>query len=110
MNPMGSGLPGQPGNTPGPAQSIQYNSSSGPLYASQSGNININNGPAAQRGPRTDTKVILVAMLADVAFFFYGMLAYTGHNTSSDDWRAGIFLFMFFATSVVIGRWIRRRI
>lgn len=80
---------------------------SGNLYATQKGNINI--GVGAQRGPRFDTKALLATLLIDIAFFFYGMLSYTGRNTTGDEWRAGIFLFLFLATSGMFGRWVRRR-
>jgi DMSO reductase anchor subunit len=108
---MGKGTPGQQGNPPWAAgQPGQYNSaaSGGNVYATQGGNQYINVG-TGKRGLRMDTKVLLVTLLADVVFFFYGMLAYTGKNTNSDNWRAGIFLFMFLMTCGMIGRWIRRR-
>jgi len=92
----------------------QFNSStSGNVYATQGGgNINIRHSHTTpvKRGPRTDTKVLLIALPINVIYFFYGMLAYTGRNTTADNWRAGIFLFLFFATCTMIGRWIRRRI
>jgi ABC-type multidrug transport system permease subunit len=88
-------------------QQHQTNSvNSGNLYATQKGNINIG---ARQAGPRLDTKVLLATLLTDVVFFFYGMLSYTGHNTTGDEWRAGLFLFLFIATSGMFGRWVRRR-
>ncbi len=111
MNPMGNPNPGQPGTPPWAGQPVQSNTAmSGNVYATQGGNINFNTPVAArQRGLRTDTKVFLFTLLADVIFFFYGMLAYTGKYTTGDNWRAGIFLFMFFATFGMLGRWIRRR-
>jgi DMSO reductase anchor subunit len=109
---MGNGNPGQPGSPPVAGPPGQYNTatSGGSVYAAQGGNqyINIGTGPG-KRGLRIGTKVLLVTLLVDVVFFFYGMLAYTGENTSGDSWRAGIFLFMFLLTSGMIGRWIRRR-
>jgi hypothetical protein len=109
MSPTGSGNPGQQGNPQwqGP---VQFNSAAGNVYSAQNGSINFNTTAPVQRGLRIDSKVLLVALLADVIFFFYGMLAYSGQNTSGDNWRAGIFLFMFFMTCAMIGRWIRRRI
>ena len=89
----------------------QYNSTnSGNLYATQTGNININNPAAGRRGPRIDSKVLVITLLADAIFFLYGMLVYSGKNTEGDQWRAGIFLFLFFWTCVILGRWVRRRI
>jgi hypothetical protein len=83
----------------------------GNVYGVQGGTLNVTNtaGPT-RRGPRVDTKVLLVTLPVDVAFFFYGMLSYTGQNTTGDDWRAGIFLFLFLATAAMLGRWVRRRI
>jgi hypothetical protein len=111
MSSTGSGNTGQPGNPPWPPQPGQYNtSSSGNVYATQGGgNININNAPPAQRGLRLDTKVLLVTLLVDAVFFLYGMLSYTGQNTGSDTWRAGIFWFLFLMTCGMLGRWVRRR-
>jgi hypothetical protein len=105
-------LPGQPGQ-----YGNQYNSQSNSgqnVYATQTGNVNVNSTynsvTAGKRGPRLDTKVLLGTLVADVIFFFYGMLSYTGKNTGGDEWRAGIFLFLFVATAGMIGRWIRRRV
>jgi hypothetical protein len=111
MSPIGKGNPGQQGNLPWAGQTTQYNTAnSGNVYATQNGSINVNTAATGKRGPRIDTKVLLVTLLTDVIAFVYGMLAYTGRNTSGDEWRAGIFLFLFFMTSVMIGRWIRRRV
>jgi hypothetical protein len=102
---MSSGVPpwaGQPG---------QFNTTnSGNIYATQGGNININATPAVPRGLRVDTKALLIVLPADVIFFFYGMFAYTGKNTTGDTWRAGIFLVMCLVTAAMAGRWIRRRV
>ncbi|MBF5028557.1 MULTISPECIES: hypothetical protein [unclassified Micromonospora] len=98
---------GQKGTPPGSGQNI--NTNSGNVYATQTGNININNNLAQKRGPHLDTKALLVVLPANVIFFLYGMSAYTGRNTSGDNWRAGIFLFMLLFTLGMIGRWVRRR-
>jgi len=110
MSSMGNGNPGQQANSPWAGQPGQYNTAnSGNVYATQNGTINVNAAASSKRGARIDTKVLLVTLLTDVIFFGYGMVAYTGKNTNGDEWRAGIFLFMFLLTSVIIGRWIRRR-
>ncbi len=89
--------------------------SGGTVYANQGGNQNITNNntthtlPPAQSGPRTDTKVLLVTLVVDVAFFFYGMFSYSGENTKADDWRAGIFLLLLVVTIRSIRRWVRKR-
>ena len=90
--------------------SNQYNSAGagGNVYATQGGGT-INVHPpqaAARRGVGIDTKVLLAVIVADVAFFFIGMLSYTGENTSGDTWRAGIFLFLLALTGTLIRRWI----
>lgn len=96
---------------PGQYNSQFNNSTSGNVYATQGGgNININHNAPGKRGLRTDSKVLLITLPVNVIYFFYGMLAYTGRNTTADNWRAGIFLFLFLATCTMIGRWIRRRI
>ena len=112
MNPMGNGNTGQQGYPPGAGQPGQYNTvSSGNLYATLGGNITFNTSPPpSRRGLRIDTKVLLIALPMNVIFFFYGMLAYTGRNTRADDWRAGLFLLLFFVTVAMLGRWVRRRI
>jgi hypothetical protein len=46
----------------------------------------------------------------DVAFFFYGMTAYTGRNTTADTWRAGIFILLLILTASLVRRWLRRRV
>jgi hypothetical protein len=117
MNPIGGGNPGQQGNRPQVPQHggqfNQFNYANRDLYNTQDGDIITNNNYQAlprQRGLRIDTKVLLITLITDVIFFFYGMLTYTGTNTGSDNWRAGIFWFLFLMTSAMIGRWIRRRI
>lgn len=97
--------PGQP-----PTYSQSNQSNSGNVYAHQgSGNLNIHTGPPPQRGPRTDTKVLLAVWLLNIGFFFYGMFAYTGTNNSADEWRAGIYLFLLVVALRMTRRWFRRR-
>lgn len=100
MSAKGNGFPGQNNTTNG----------SGNIYATQNGNINFNTTTPGQPGLRVDTKALLIVLPANGVFFLYGMLAYTGRGTSGDNWRAGIFLVLFFLTLAMVGRWIRRRI
>ncbi|OLE21213.1 MAG: hypothetical protein AUG44_28295 [Actinobacteria bacterium 13_1_20CM_3_71_11] len=67
-------------------------------------------GQAGRRRRGSDSVVLLVALVVDVAFFFYGMLAYTGRNTSADTWRAGLFLVLLAVTGSLFRRWLRRRV
>jgi hypothetical protein len=53
---------------------------------------------------------ILVILVVDVAYFFYGQAAYTGQQGNSGDlWRAGIFLALAATTGSLIRRWFRTR-
>jgi hypothetical protein len=79
----------------------------GTVYANQGGDQIIYAGPRKRSG--VDTK-LLGTLVADVAYFFYGMSAYTGRNTSADQWRATIFLVLLVITGGVIRRWLRRRV
>ena len=92
---------------PGMNQSNVANN--GDVYGVQGGNININTVSPTKRGAGVDTKMLLIILLVDVAFFFYGMLAYTGKYSTADNWRACIFLFLFLATAGMVRRWVRRR-
>jgi hypothetical protein len=110
MNPTGSA------NSQQPQHNIQHNApgSGGTVYAHQGPGPQIINVPpsptaAAKRRAGTDTKVLLVALVADVAFFFYGMLSYTGRNTAAETWRAFIFLAMLAVTGGMLRRWLHRR-
>ncbi|MEV4518002.1 hypothetical protein AB0K00_54730 [Dactylosporangium sp. NPDC049525] len=95
-------------NGPGNIQNITAGRDA---YTTQSGTINVNHGQtAARRGLGTDTKFLLFTLVADVAWFFIGMLSYTGQNTTGDTWRAVIFLFLLALTGAVVRRWIRRRV
>jgi hypothetical protein len=64
---------------------------------------------AAQRRRQTTTRLLIGVLLADFLYFFYGMWAYSGHNTSADAWRAGIYLVMLAITIRLIRRWFRQR-
>jgi hypothetical protein len=94
----------------------QYNAptSGGTVYSNQgTGNqiINVPAGqPARRKGFGTDSKVLLAFILLDVAYFFYGMLAYSGRNTSADGWRALAFFVLLGVTGGTLRRWLRRRV
>jgi hypothetical protein len=51
---------------------------------------------------------VLAVLALDAVFFFYGMFAYTGKNTTADDWRVGIFLLLIVITGSLVRRWLRR--
>ncbi|GIF23117.1 hypothetical protein BJ973_000525 [Actinoplanes tereljensis] len=111
MSSMGNGNPGQQGLPPWNGQpgvpnnsGNQYNMG-GNVYATQKGHIKINNGSA-----RPSAKPVLIVLGIDVIFFFYGMLSYTGKNTSADQWHAGIFLVLAIITLSMIGKWVRGRL
>ncbi|MFI5905955.1 hypothetical protein [Dactylosporangium sp. NPDC051541] len=78
------------------------------LYAHQgTGDMNISQTQYnLGQSRKTLNWTLLVMVVVDVAFFFYGMMAYTGHNTSADTWRA----FIFLALVVVTLRLLRRRL
>lgn len=103
MNPSGNQDPNKTGHY------TQNNAPrrGGSVYANQGGNQIINVGGKRGGG---DTKALLVTLAVDVAFFFYGMLSYTGRNTTADEWRAGIFLILLIVTVGMVRRWLRRRI
>jgi hypothetical protein len=86
--------------------------SGGTVYAHQGSGDQIIYAPGqdGRRRRGTDSIVLLVALVVDVAFFFYGMLAYTGRNTGADTWRAGIFLVLLAVTGSLFRRWLRRRV
>ncbi|GAA1640346.1 hypothetical protein [Actinoplanes couchii] len=90
-------------STGNPNSGNQYNVGQN-VYATQKGKITVNHGAAPPSG-----KPVLILLGLDVIFFFYGMFAYTGDNTSGDTWRAGIFLLLVFVTLSTLGRWFRRR-
>ena len=103
-----------PSNPINPNNSVQQN------FAQHGGNVFANQGPGnqiinnttqqAKRGTGFDTKALLVILVLDVAFFFYGMTAYTGRNTTADTWRAGIFILLLILTASLVRRWLRRRV
>jgi hypothetical protein len=101
--------------SPEKPRSEQHNhaSNGGSVYANQGGNQSINHTyNTVNNGPRVRTGwAVLVFVVLDVAFFFYGMLAYTGQSGNSGDlWRVGIFLFLLGTTGSLIRRWFRMRL
>jgi hypothetical protein len=105
-----------PVSGPGPNQPPSFNqtntaNSGGAVYANQgTGNQIINTGPVPKRGPRTDTKVLLIMIVADVGVFWYGAASFTGRDTTANQWHAGIFLVMLGITIRMIKRWMHRRV
>ncbi len=83
--------------------------SGGTVYANQGEGDQIIYAAPRKRGGM-DTKALLVTLLVDVLYFFYGMTTYTGHNTTADQWRALIFLVLLVVTGGMIRRWLRRRV
>jgi hypothetical protein len=87
----------------------------GPLFANQNGNqfntVNITNQLKLKQARARTGWAILVLLVLDVAFFFYGQAAYTGQADSSGDlWRAGIAVVLFAITISLIRRWFRTRL
>jgi hypothetical protein len=102
-----------PQSPSGPTQhNHQHNHATrrGQVIANQgSGNqvVHLHNAAARKR----TGAAVLVFLALDVVFFFYGMLAYTGHDGNSGDlWRAGIYVVMLGITVNLIRRWFRRRV
>ncbi|WP_433733973.1 hypothetical protein ACQP0C_17680 [Nocardia sp. CA-129566] len=93
-----------PGSNNNPTPHNQHNvaSNGGNIIANNGGNqkVRINHG---QR-PRVWTWwALLVLVLVDVGFFFYGQAAYTGMAGNSDDVsRAVIFLVLFVMTVAML--------
>lgn len=83
----------------------------GNVYANQgSGDQIIHTAAPGKRGLGTDSKALLVIIAVDVLYFLFGMLSYTGENTTGDLWRAGIFLVLLVVTASMVRRWLRRRV
>jgi hypothetical protein len=106
------------GTNPAGRQGPEYHqhnapTSGGTVYSHQgSGSQVVHNtytDQAAQRRRQTTTRLLIGALLADILYFFYGMWSYSGHNTSGDAWRAGIYLVMLVITIRLIRRWFRQR-
>src|ERR1700742_4451194 len=101
---------------PGPNSPYQQNnqvnqaSNGGTIYSSQGGSqqVNITNNMAVKAARSRAGWAVLTIIVVDIAFFFYGMAAYTGQpNNSADLWRAGIFIVLLGITGNLIRRWIR---
>lgn len=85
----------------------------GTIYANQGGSQEINHVTHnTNKAARSFAGwALLVCVVVDVIFFFYGMTAYTGQPGNSGDlWRAGIFLALLATTGTLIRRWLRRRL
>lgn len=96
--------------------SSQHNHASGggSIYANQGGKQSINHNYNTTVNARSRTWTgwaILVILLVDVAFFFYGKESYTGRAGDSGDlWRAGIFLVLMATTGTLVRRWFRNKL
>ena len=108
-------------NNPGQQPTYtQYNAPAqgGVVHSSQGGQQNItyhhtNNTNLVPDEPRVrrDTKILLVLLVFDVAFFFYGMNAYTAMaDNVGDQVRAVAALVLFSVTIRMIVKWIARRL
>lgn len=100
--------PGGPNQQHNQQHNQAYN---GSVYANQgSGRMSVRHNYNA--GPRNRTGVaILVFLGLDVAFFIYGMTAYTGAAGDSGDlWRAGVSIVLLGITLSLIRRWFRQRL
>ena len=91
-------------------QYTQHNSpvAGGQVFAHQGTGNQIINMQARRR--RADSIALLVTLVVNVLYFFYGMSSYTGRNTTADEWRAGIFLLLLVVTIGMVRRWFRRRL
>jgi hypothetical protein len=78
------------------------------VYANQGGDQVIHNYQAT-RGRGFSGRALLVTLMIDAGFFLYGMIAYTGRNTTADLWRSGIFFGLLVVTGSMVRRWLRRR-
>jgi hypothetical protein len=102
MNPSGNQNPNQFTQNNSPRRG-------GNVYANQGTGKQIIHTGSSKRGSG-GTKALLVTLALDAVFFLYGMLSYTGKNTSGDEWRAGIFIILLIVTAGMIRRWLRNRI
>ncbi len=92
----------------------QANRAGRDVYATQHGDQHFNNNHYNSinvRAHRWTGWAVLVVLVLDVVFYFYGKAAYTGHPGDSGDlWRAGISLALLATTGTLIRRWFRTRI
>jgi hypothetical protein len=89
----------------------QHNTASngGQVYASQGGPQIINNNIKPMVNRRGRAVALLVAIVVDVCYFFYGMAAYTGRSGDSGDlYRAVGFLVLLVVTGTLLRRLLRR--
>jgi len=96
-----------------PIPGFTQNNRSGPggnVYANQgTGDMTIYNQSHGPARSGFGGWLLLTLLVVDIAFFFYGMLAYTGRNTNADSWRAGTFLVLLIVTGSTLRGWLRRR-
>ncbi|GAA2628996.1 hypothetical protein [Paractinoplanes durhamensis] len=106
------GLSDDHNNPNDPPRYTQQNAphSGGSVYANQGPGNQIINSLPEKRGVGFDTKALLVVLLVDGIYFFYGMSSYTGRNTAGDEWRAAFFFVLLVVTVGVVRRWLRRRV
>lgn len=95
--------------------SIFNNQGDGPMNVNQgSGRMNIDNSVTNNFQAKVHTWTgwaVLVMLVADVAFFLYGMSAYTGGvDVNGDGFRAFGFIGMVGITIALIRRWFRQRL
>jgi hypothetical protein len=94
-----------------PQNHNQHNTASGhaQINASQGGPQIINNhmGPTVNRWGRA--VALLVAIVVDVCYYFYGMAAYTGRSGDSGDiYRVVGFFVLLAVTGTLLRRLVRR--
>ncbi|MEO6082492.1 MAG: hypothetical protein ABIQ18_05230 [Umezawaea sp.] len=90
-------------------QQVNQNYGKGPLYANQ-GRQEINNTYTTPAAKSWAGWTIVVLLILDVGFFFYGKASYTGvAGDSGDLWRAGIYFVLLVATVRMIRTWVRSK-
>ncbi|HEU5470188.1 MAG TPA: hypothetical protein VFV67_06005 [Actinophytocola sp.] len=119
--PSGRNVPGRVYNnqhsTPGPGGVVNANQGTQNVYqGGQTFNtINANNTihatPVRPKGIQRDTKVLLILLVIDIAWFVWGMTAYTGLSGDTGDLVRSIgFLILFAMTIRLFVNWVRRRL
>ncbi|USX53014.1 hypothetical protein [Lentzea sp. HUAS12] len=94
--------------------SIFNHQGDGQMNVNQGGRMNIDNSITNHIQAKVHTWTgwaVVVMLVADVAFFFYGMTAYTGGvDVNGDGFRAFGFIGMVAITISLIRRWFRQRL